>query len=202
MRPTRLLVLGAVVLAVALDGRARSVLRSPRAAGIVLGLVLGFTVLSHVLRRRHVGPAVRVAVMAVPTVAVVVLLVLPSVRQTTVTEALAGTSVLTTGRFEGIDHRASGSASIHRRPDGSLVVRLADLDVQPGPDYDVYLVPRAGARDPAGGQRLGDLKATRGDQNYELGGRRDVPAAATVLIWCEAFGVPVTAAPQAPARAP
>ncbi len=35
----------------------------------------------------------------------------------------------------GIDHRASGTARLIRLPDGSLLVRLDRIDVQPGPDY-------------------------------------------------------------------
>ena len=36
--------------------------------------------------------------------------------------------------IHGIDHRASGTAVIYRQPDGSLVVGLEDIDIQPGPD--------------------------------------------------------------------
>ncbi|MEO7572192.1 MAG: hypothetical protein ABIX10_07125, partial [Acidimicrobiales bacterium] len=45
--------------------------------------------------------------------------------------------------LHGIDHRASGSAVVYRQPDGSQVVGLEDIDIQPGPDYDVYVVPGA-----------------------------------------------------------
>jgi hypothetical protein len=72
------------------------------------------------------------------------------------------------------------------------VVGLEDFDVQPGPDYDVYLVPGSDRRDRAGGTRLDDLRGNRGTQFY------DVPEELalgdgpwTVLIWCQTFGVPV-----------
>ncbi|HVM01713.1 MAG TPA: hypothetical protein VM263_03510 [Acidimicrobiales bacterium] len=50
----------------------------------------------------------------------------------------------------GIDHRASGTAVLYRQPDGTYVVGLEGIDIQPGPDYDLYVVPGA-ARDGAGG---------------------------------------------------
>jgi Electron transfer DM13 len=97
-------------------------------------------------------------------------------------------------RLQGIDHRASGEVLLASGTDGSYVVRLERLDVEPSPDYQVYLVPGSAA-DPSGGVRLDHLLGNRGSQNYP------VPATAgttvrpvTVLIWCRAFAVPVAAA--------
>jgi hypothetical protein len=105
---------------------------------------------------------------------------------------------LRAGALRGIDHRASGMAVIYRQPDGRYVVGLEDIDIQPGPDYDLYIVPGADRKDTKGGIRLGDLRGNRGTQFY------DVPAGVnledgpwTALIWCQTFAVPVANASRA-----
>jgi branched-subunit amino acid transport protein len=106
--------------------------------------------------------------------------------------AASGPQRLRSGSFRGIDHRASGTVVIYRQPDGRYVVGLEDIDIQPGPDYDLYLVPGENREDTKGGIRLGDLRGNRGTQFYE------VPAGVnlengpwTVLVWCQTFAVPV-----------
>ena len=81
---------------------------------------------------------------------------------------------------------------VYRQPDGRYVIGLEDIDIQPGPDYDLYLVPGEDREDTKGGVRLGDLRGNRGTQFY------DVPAGVnlengpwTVLVWCQTFAVPV-----------
>jgi hypothetical protein len=105
---------------------------------------------------------------------------------------MAGPQRLRAGAIRGIDHRASGTAVIYRQPDGRYVVGLEDIDIQPGPDYDLYVVPGSDRKDTKGGVRLGDLRGNRGTQFYE------VPASVnledgpwTVLVWCQTFAVPV-----------
>jgi hypothetical protein len=107
--------------------------------------------------------------------------------------AVATTPVpLRTGSFTGIDHRAEGVVRVYRQPDGTYVVGLEDIDIQPGPDYDVYVVPGADRRDRGGAIRLDDLRGNQGTQFYvvppgpALG---DEPW--TVLVWCQTFGVPI-----------
>jgi hypothetical protein len=94
----------------------------------------------------------------------------------------------------GIDHRASGTARLIRLPDGSLLVRLDRIDVQPGPDYYVHLVPGPGRRAPGDGTGLARLKGNRGSQNYPVPRDRPVDIPATVLIWCRTFDTPVATA--------
>jgi hypothetical protein len=112
--------------------------------------------------------------------------------------APAGPQRLRAGTIRGIDHRASGTAVIYRQPDGRYVVGLEDIDIQPGPDYDLYVVPGENREDTKGGVRLGDLRGNRGTQFYE------VPAGVnledgpwTVLVWCQTFAVPVAGATPA-----
>jgi hypothetical protein len=100
--------------------------------------------------------------------------------------------VVATGRLEGIDHRASGTVRLYRRADGSHVVGLEQIDVQPGPDYDVYVVPGTDREDHGDGTRLDDLRGNKGTQYYDVTGGADLDDGAwTVLIWCQTFAVPV-----------
>ena len=106
--------------------------------------------------------------------------------------AASGPQRLRSGSFRGIDHRAEGTVVVYRQPDGGYVIGLEDIDIQPGPDYDLYLVPGEDRQDTKGGVRLGDLRGNRGTQFYE------VPAGVnlengpwTVLVWCQTFAVPV-----------
>lgn len=95
----------------------------------------------------------------------------------------------------GIDHRASGTAVLYRQPDGTYVVGLEGIDIQPGPDYDLYVVPGAGREEPGGGVGLGDLRGNKGTQFYPVPPGTDAGAGEwTVLVWCEAFDVPIAAA--------
>lgn len=110
----------------------------------------------------------------------------------------AGPRRLRTGRFRGVDHRASGTVVIYGQPDGRYVVGLENIDIQPGPDYDLYIVPGENREDTKGGVRLDDLRGNRGTQFY------DVPAGIklengpwTVLVWCQTFAVPVAEATPA-----
>jgi hypothetical protein len=65
--------------------------------------------------------------------------------------------------------------------------------VQPGPDYDVYVVPGADREDRGdGAARLDDLRGNKGTQFYDVRGAADLDAGDwTVLIWCQTFEVPV-----------
>ncbi|HVF13245.1 MAG TPA: DM13 domain-containing protein [Acidimicrobiales bacterium] len=106
---------------------------------------------------------------------------------------------LSQGEFQGIDHRASGSAAVYRLADGSHIVRLEDIDIQSGPDYFVHLVPGADQESPGGGYDLGPLKGNKGSQNYPVPQDVDVASGGyTVLVWCRAFAVPVANATQNP----
>ena len=102
---------------------------------------------------------------------------------------------LRTGSFRGVDHRASGTVAVYRYAEGRQVVGLEDFDIQPGPDYDLYLVPGEGREDRAGGVRLDDLRGNRGTQYYDVPANVDIEHGPwTVLVWCQTFGVPVATA--------
>lgn len=183
-----------------------STLGSVRAWLLVLALVL----LTAGLRRatRSLPPAAGTAISLATAVLALGLLVVPTLVGTEVQEELAGLPPVTAGttggaadaptrlrtaEITGIGHRAEGSASLVRLQDGDLLVRLEDFSVDPGPDYRLLLVPGAGQESPGDGVELGRLKGTSGNQNYALPTSR-TPGPVTVLVWCEAFGVPIAAA--------
>ena len=113
----------------------------------------------------------------------------------TTTAAPAQPVRLAVGSFRGVDHRASGTVALYQRADGRFVVGLEDFDIQPGPDYDVYLVPGADKEDRGDGTRLDDLRGNRGTQFYDVPPGIDLARGTwTVLVWCQTFAVPVATA--------
>jgi hypothetical protein len=100
-------------------------------------------------------------------------------------------TTVSSGGFRGDEHPASGKATVYRLSDGSLVLRFDNFSVQPGPQYDVYLVPGTDKTSRSGGIRVAPLKATSGNENYPLPAGSSVQAPQTALIWCTSFSVPI-----------
>ena len=100
-------------------------------------------------------------------------------------------ALLGAGQFVGLaGHSGTGDAGIFENPDGSLVLRFENFDIENGPDLEVYLVPGPDQTSLSEGSlHLGALKGNIGDQNYELPGAELAPGAYTALVWCEAFSV-------------
>lgn len=95
-----------------------------------------------------------------------------------------------TGSLRGIRHDARGQVSSYLL-EGRLVVRFEDVDLQGTPGPSVHLVER-GARTPAGGIRLGALKAEHGSFRYPTSA--DPGGQWTVLVWCDPYDTPIAAA--------
>jgi electron transfer DM13 len=189
---------------------ATSAFKSTKAAAIMATATLGWLGARVVLSRLVPFALVRAAVFSVAAAVALSVVVLPAYDNKTVIEAFPATApaaaVATapvpdapaSAALRGIDHRASGKAALYRQAGGRTVVGLEEIDIQPGPDYDLYVVPGTDRRDPKGGVRLGDLRGNRGTQFY------DVPAGVsfedgpwTVLVWCQTFAVPVANATPA-----
>jgi hypothetical protein len=190
----------------------------------LIALWLGF---SWVVRRYVENAVARTAIIAVAGAGVLALTVWPYFRDKTVddpfpaavsTEMTAPTTAavapavdvpapppaqptgpvkLGSGQLEGLaGHRGSGEAALYRQPDGSLLVRFEGFNVSSVPAPVVYLVPGAGRESP-GGVKLGALRGNRGDLNIPVPAGTNVSGPQTILIWCEAFSVPVAGATAA-----
>ena len=110
------------------------------------------------------------------------------------------------GGFVDAEHGTTGTARVVELADGRRFVRLEDLATSDGPDLHVWLSDQ-----PSGGEwgsyddgrylRLGDLKATHGNQNYEIPADARIDRMTTVVIWCDRFNVAFGTAPVDLARA-
>ena len=92
-------------------------------------------------------------------------------------------------------HYGSGQVSVYAK----TVFLEADFKVGPGPKYHVYLVLKANVRsaDDVVGTMfvdLGRLRAFQGSQRYTIPSGIDLKQYASVVIWCEAFGVLISPA--------
>jgi hypothetical protein len=109
-------------------------------------------------------------------------------------------ALVATGNFIHADpndpvHYGSGKVSVYER----TVFLEQDFNVGPGPKYHVYLVPKASIRkseDVANTMfvDLGRLRAFKGSQRYAIPAGVDLKKFASVVIWCEAFGVLISPA--------
>ena len=107
---------------------------------------------------------------------------------------------LARGRFEDAEHSTTGLARVLQLADGSRVLRLEDLATSDGPDLHVWI-----SNQPSGGEwgsydedryvRLGELKATNGNQNYAIPASADLRGMTTIVIWCDRFNVAFGTAP-------
>jgi len=110
--------------------------------------------------------------------------------------------VLARGSFVSHEHDTTGSAQILRRPDGTRVLRIEDLDTSNGPLLKVWLSD-APVHPGGDGWRvfddgrhldLGPLKGNKGSQNYTIPADADLTGYRSVSIWCARFHVSFGAA--------
>ena len=104
------------------------------------------------------------------------------------------------GPFEDAEHGTTGRAKILALADGRRFVRFEGLDTSDGPDLHVWL-----ADQPSGGDwgsyddgryiKLGELKATQGNQNYVIPEDAEIDDMTSVVIWCDRFNVAFGTAP-------
>jgi hypothetical protein len=110
--------------------------------------------------------------------------------------------VLAEGAFEDAEHGTEGVAKVLQLADGRRFLRFEGLATSDGPDLHVWMTDQ-----PSGGDwasyddgryvRLGDLKATHGNQNYEVPAKADLEGLVSVVIWCDRFNVAFGTAPVA-----
>lgn len=92
-------------------------------------------------------------------------------------------------------HYGQGGVTVYE----GTVFLGADFKVGPGPAFRVYLVPRAGVRRSSDVPDtmyvdLGALRAFEGSQKYAVPAGIDLARYASVVIWCERFGVLISPA--------
>ncbi len=199
--PEAALFVGLATFFVTERNAALSAFHSGRAIVIMAVTAVGWIAARLVLARFRRGRLLRTILFAAAAVAILAVVVFPAYHNERVVEAFPvavatadhGSPVrLRTGMLEGIDHRAAGVVSLYRTPDGRQIVGLEMFDIQPGPNYDVFVVRGANRQDRADGIRLDDLRGNQGTQYYVVPDEVPIQAAPwTVLIWCETFGVPV-----------
>ena len=93
------------------------------------------------------------------------------------------------GKFVGVGdgiHDAQGDAYTIPLESNSNILRLENFKSTNGPDLYVYLSTDDNASEFI---NLGELKANKGNQNYEIPKDVDISKYNKVLIWCKAFGV-------------
>ena len=96
------------------------------------------------------------------------------------------------GELMGADafHTGSGQVLLVRAPDGSVILRFQDYEVRNGPDLFIYLTPDPGGDVFADGAiELSEIRATRGNVNYEVPADVDPSTFRAAVIWCKAFAV-------------
>jgi hypothetical protein len=222
--PDALVVAGLTAFLVDETDAATSAFRSTTAVGLMVATAAAWLAARVVLPRLVRSAAARATLFTVAGAGVLAVVVLPAYDDETVVEvfpaaalpstgdgassstsAAPNTTTTTTtpvpvrsGALAGIDHRASGTVNLYLTGD-RWVVGLEAIDIQPGPDYDVYVVPGADQEDLADGYiRLDDLRGNRGTQFYEVPVGVDLATGGwTVLVWCETFDVPIAASSPA-----
>ena len=108
--------------------------------------------------------------------------------------------VLARGRFESAEHETTGRAVVLALADGRRFVRLEDLATSDGPDLHVWLTDQPsggdwGSYDDGRYVKLGELKANRGNQNYEIPADARLDGLTSVVVWCDRFDVAFGSAP-------
>ena len=193
--------------------------KSVQAILVIAGIIGGWVLLGWLLRRFVPWVWVRSAVLSVIAVAIAVVIVRPYYVDTVDNTKLvkgpvedasqaavpgaqgpapspAGPVRVSSGQLRGIDHSASGEASIIRQADGSYVLRFSSFDIQSSPDPIVYVVQGEDRGDP-GGADLGRLRGNVGTaSDYQLPDGTAPGPGWTVLVWCRAFAVPIANATQ------
>ncbi|MFD5247248.1 DM13 domain-containing protein [Amycolatopsis sp. NPDC058340] len=111
-------------------------------------------------------------------------------------------TVVATGALISHEHATTGDVRILRAADGSLVLRLENLDTSNGPDLRVWLTDAPVIPGKAGWSvfddgayvSVGKLKGNKGNQNYQLPAGTDLARYSSVTIWCDRFNVSFGAA--------
>jgi len=93
--------------------------------------------------------------------------------------------IISQGIFMEQKHEVSGKALIVNDNENKIL-RFEDFETVNGPNLHIYLSADLEAKDYID---LGEIKATKGDVNYELENSIDLEKYNKVLVWCVPFKV-------------
>ncbi|MEM6534210.1 MAG: DM13 domain-containing protein [Pseudomonadota bacterium] len=116
----------------------------------------------------------------------------PVIAETAVAASTAQT--LPSGTFVKKKKKLKGSWEVVQRGDKTFIVFGDDFRAAGGPDLKVFLSPTSlsdvnGRTAVNGSINIGELKSTRGGQEYEVPAGVDLSDFSSVLVHCEAYAV-------------
>lgn len=100
-------------------------------------------------------------------------------------EISSDVEIISQGIFMEQEHEVSGKALIVNDNENKIL-RFEDFETVNGPNLHIYLSADLEANDYID---LGEIKATKGDVNYELENSIDLEKYNKVLVWCVPFKV-------------
>lgn len=114
-------------------------------------------------------------------------------------QAEAAPVIIRQGQFKDADrvHKGSGTATFYQRPDGTQFLSFENFAVCCGPDLYVFLAANPA---PTSKADLGDylelssLKASSGNQAYEIPAGTDLSQFNSIVIYCKPFQVIISTA--------
>ena len=100
-------------------------------------------------------------------------------------EAVTTTKVLSQGNFKPSAHEVAGNALLIES-DNEKILRFENFETINGPKLHIYLSSELGDDDFVD---LGEIKATKGNVNYNIPPGTDTSKYNKVLVWCKPFKV-------------
>jgi len=115
----------------------------------------------------------------------------PVIAQSTVAQQAA---FATSGDFIKKSKKLKGSWSVVERDGKTFIVFADDFRAANGPDLKIFLSPKSvadatGKNAVDGSLNIGELKKTKGTQEYEVPAGVDLSQYGSVLVHCEAYSV-------------
>lgn len=100
----------------------------------------------------------------------------------------------TSGDFVRKSKRLKGSWNVEQRGDKTFIVFADDFRAANGPDLKIFLSPKSiadatGKNAVDGSINIGELKKTKGTQEYEVPANINLADYGSVLVHCEAYSV-------------
>jgi hypothetical protein len=87
------------------------------------------------------------------------------------------------GNLVSFEKPASGKVSVYDN-NGQKILRFENFETANGPGLSIYLATDISAAEAVS---IGDVKATKGNVNYELPLNLDLEKYDTVLVWCDTY---------------